>query len=269
MNKELRSFYDRAIEWLLMAGPKILLGVIMLFLGLWVIRLLKSRFKKAVSKRNVNSSLRPFIENLVFTALYVLLFFLILQIIGVQLTIFAAVVAAFGAAAGLALSGTLQNFASGVIILFLKPFKVGDNIVAQGTEGKVDSIQIFYTIVKTFDNRSVIIPNGKLSNEVITNITRDGIRRLDIELQMSIKIPIDTIRGILEQAFTESEDVLNEPKIRIGITEFGVDNYKLAINIWVKAHGFEDTRRAVNEYIITILKNHGILAQDDAFPKTM
>jgi small conductance mechanosensitive channel len=263
MNKEFRSFYEKGIDWLLIAGPKILLGVVMLFLGLWIIRFLRNRFRKAVSKKNVNSSLRLFIENLLFTALYVLLFFFILQIIGVQLTVFAAVIAAFGAAAGLALSGTLQNFASGVIILFLKPFKVGDNIIAQNIEGKVESIQIFYTIVKAFDNRSVIMPNSKLSNEVIVNITRDGVRRLDITLELDMKVSVDSIRNILVKAFEQSKDVLDTPKVRIGITEFTSGNYKLMINLWINAHGFEDTRRVVNEYIIKVLKEHNILSKDE------
>src|SRR6185312_5183593 len=110
-----------------------------------------------------------------------------------EMTLFATVVGAFGVAAGLALSGTLQNFASGILILLLKPFKVGDNIITQGLEGTVTSIEIFYTLVTTFDNRSVIVPNSKLSNEVIINISREGRRRLDINYKFANNIDIKTV----------------------------------------------------------------------------
>lgn len=101
------------------------------------------------------------------------------------MTMFAALVGAFGVAAGLALSGTLENFTSGILILLLKPFRVGDNIIAQAQEGTVTSIQLFYTVVLTFDNRTVIVPNSKLSNEVIINLSREGLRRMDIELKLA------------------------------------------------------------------------------------
>ena len=117
--------------------------------------------------------------------LKILLALALLQVLGIQMTMFAALVGAFGVAAGLALSGTLENFTSGILILLLKPFRVGDNIIAQAQEGTVTSIQLFYTVVLTFDNRTVIVPNSKLSNEVIINLSREGLRRMDIELKLA------------------------------------------------------------------------------------
>ncbi len=127
---------------------------------------------------------------------------------------FAAIIGAFGVAAGLALSGTLQNFTSGILILWLKPFRVGDNIIAQGSEGTVTMIRIFYTIVTTFDNRTVIIPNSKLSNEVIVNLSREGNRRLDIVLRFEFSVPFEQVKAILEQTIHSQTDLLKEPALQ-------------------------------------------------------
>ncbi|MGN6568758.1 MAG: mechanosensitive ion channel family protein, partial [Flavipsychrobacter sp.] len=175
-----------------------------------------------------------------------------------RLTIFAAVIAAFGAAAGLALSGTLQNFASGILILLLKPFKVGDNIVAQGLEGTVDSIQIFYTVIMTFDNRTVIMPNSKLSNEVIINITHEGMRRLDISFKFAYDQDIQKVKDVLKQAFIDYKEVLNDPKARIGVSAMDGGGFTITCNVWVNAHGFEDMRLLINEKLIETLEKAGI-----------
>jgi small conductance mechanosensitive channel len=173
------------------------------------------------------------------------------------------VIAAFGAATGLALSGTLQNFASGVLILLLKPFDTGDNIVAQGVEGTVTSIRIFYTIITTFDNRTVIMPNSKLSNEVIVNITHQGVRRLDIELKFKNTEPIETVKAFLTKVFAESREVLHEPAIRIGVSAIEEDSYKITCNIWINAHGFEDTRMMINEKIVSALSQRFATVKDN------
>lgn len=253
MNKEFQIFYDKAVTWLVITGPKVLVAALVLIIGLWMIRLLRRKLRNYISKRKVNSSLRPFLESLIFTTLHIALFLLVMQLLGIQLTIFAAVIAAFGAAAGLALSGTLQNFASGVLILLLKPFKTGENIVAQGIEGNVVSIQIFYTIIKTFDNRTIIMPNSKLSNEVITNITREGSRRLDIELTFDIDVPVQAVKKMLADTFRQSSDIAPQPEFRIGVSAVDTDEYKLKINLWINAHGFEDTRLKINEAILELL----------------
>src|SRR6202012_5358941 len=158
----------------------------------------------SMHKKNVDPTLKPFLVSVISIILRLLLVFCVIQIMGFQLTIFTALVGAFGVAAGLALSGTLQNFASGVLILLLKPFVVGDNIVTAGFEGTVMSIQIFYTMVRTFDNRDVIVPNGQLSNNVIVNTSRAGTRRLDIELKFPNNIDYKQVREIIEGAIGQT-----------------------------------------------------------------
>ena len=204
-----------------------------------------------MAHNDVHMSLRPFFASVAFISLHVLLFLLVMQILGIRLTIFAALLAAMGAAAGLALSGTLQNFAGGILILMLKPFKVGDNIVAQGQEGTVTSIQIFFTIVTTFDNKTVIIPNSKLSNEIIINITQLGSRRLDITLKYPYTTAYGSINKILANLFKEMPEVCKEPPPRISILSMDKDDYTILIQLWVKAHGYEDSRFAINDKIMS------------------
>ena len=173
------DLYNIVVNWLLLNGPRILIALVVFLIGQWLIKVSRGWFQKIVAKKRVYSSVRPFLLSMVDVLVQIILFIVVMQIIGLKLTLFAAVVASFGVALGLALSGTLQNFTCGLLILFLKPFKVTDRIIAQGQEGIVESIQIFYTIVRTKDNRTVIIPNSKLSNEVIVKIPEGGNTLVD------------------------------------------------------------------------------------------
>src|ERR1035437_184221 len=139
----IEEFYNEFHIWIIKRGPGYLGGILIFLFGLWAIRFLRSRLRNRMAKRHVNSSLQPFLLSLTITSLYVLLIISVMNIIGYELTIFTTIIGAFSVAAGLALSGTFQNFAGGVLILLLKPFELGDNIVAQGQDGKVTSIQIF------------------------------------------------------------------------------------------------------------------------------
>jgi len=179
MDSLAHKFTDRAYDWIISYGPIILIAIVVFFLGQWIIRLLNRELKKVLSGKRVDVTLRPFLLNLFATLLQVVLILGLMQVLGIRMTIFAAVIGAFGVAAGLALSGTFQNFASGILIIMLKPFKVGDNINAQGQEGTVTSIRLFYTVVLTYNNTTVIVPNSKLSNEIIFNLSYEGKRRMD------------------------------------------------------------------------------------------
>jgi small conductance mechanosensitive channel len=187
------KFYDKAYDWMIVYGPRLIIALIVFLAGQWFIRFIKKRSTHSMHKRNVDPTLKPFLRSLIYASLQVLLVLLVMQIIGIQLTVFATLIGAFGVAAGLALSGTLQNFTSGILILLMRPFVVGDNIIAQGQEGTVTDIRIFYTIVTTYDNKTVIIPNSKLSNELIVNLSKEGKRRLDIEVKLPFTADISAI----------------------------------------------------------------------------
>ncbi|WP_316829295.1 mechanosensitive ion channel family protein [Pedobacter aquatilis] len=255
---KLNHFYDKIYDWIIAKGPSVLLGIALLFLGLWLIKLLGKWLSNGMHRKDVNPSLRPFLTSLILITLRILLVLTVMQIIGIELTFLTVLIGGIGVAAGLALSGTLQNFASGVLILLLKPFVVGDNIIAQGQEGTVTSIQIFYTIVTTFDNRTVVVPNSKLSNEVIINISKQGSRRLDIEIKFSYGIDYNTVEAIFNKTVDEFKNRLKTPERRIGVSVLDDSGYKVGLNLWVKAHGFMDTKLSFQKALMENLKEGGI-----------
>ncbi|WP_159467777.1 mechanosensitive ion channel family protein [Dyadobacter sp. 3J3] len=255
---KINEFYDKAYLWILDKGPSFLLGIIILIVGFWLIKTLSKYMSAHMVRKEIDPSLTPFLLSLTITVLRVLLIIAGMQIIGIQMTVFAALIGAVGVAAGLALSGTLQNFASGVLILLLKPFHVGDNILAQGQEGTVTAIKIFYTIITTFDNRKVVVPNSKLSNEVIINISGSGSRRLDIELKFSNAIDFKEVKKIIGGILNNAQNALKSPERRIGVSSIEPDGYKVMVNVWINAHGFIDTKMAVQEQIMESLKSSGL-----------
>jgi len=257
----IEKLYDRAYDWLITFGPRFIIGILVLIAGLWLIRVFANWSHNRMHKKEVNPTVKPFLVSLIKVVLRILLILGVMQIMGIQLTLFAALVGAFGVAAGLALSGTLQNFASGVLILLLKPFVVGDNIITQGQEGTVTSIQIFYTIVKTFDNRTLIVPNGQLSNNTIINMSREGTRRMDINYKFANGIDIKQVRSVINSTIDKAENVLATPARRIGISLLEPDGYTIAISVWVNAHGFEDAKQVLQEALLQDIKDAGIKIQ--------
>jgi small conductance mechanosensitive channel len=255
---KINEFYDKAYLWILDKGPSFIIGIIVLIAGLWLIKVLSRWMSGHLLRKEIDPSLTPFFLSLTITVLRVLLVIAAMQIIGIQMTVFAALIGAIGVAAGLALSGTLQNFASGVLILLLKPFQVGDNIIAQGQEGTVAAIKIFYTVVTTFDNRKVVIPNSKLSNEVIINISAIGSRRLDVEMKFTNSIDFAEVKNIIEQVLDHAQNTLQSPVKRIGISSIEPDGYKVMVNVWVNAHGFIDTKMEIQERLMESLKSSGL-----------
>jgi small conductance mechanosensitive channel len=254
----LDKFYDKAMDWILTVGPRIIVAIIVLFIGIWFIRFVKRQARHRMEKRAVSSTLAPFLQSLLITILYILLVLLLMQILGIQMTLFAAIVGGLGVAAGLALSGTLQNFASGILILLIKPFRIGDIIITQGQEGTVTSIQVFYTTIITFDNKTVIVPNSKLSNEIIINTSREGKRRMDIEFKLNYGIEIGQVKKIIEEVVHQDKDILDNPAPRVGISVLDPDGYKVMVNAWVEPQGFQDEKLDLQEKIIQKIKGAGI-----------
>ena len=249
---------DTVTTWVITVGPRIVLAFICLFVGLWLIRLFIGRLHKIMEKRSVDPTFKPFLIGLINVALDVLLFLALIQVLGLQLTLFASLIASFGVAVGLALSGTLQNFTSGILILLLKPYRVGDSIIAQGQEGVVDSIEIFHTVITTYDNKTVIIPNSKLSNEVITNISREGTRRLDVEFKFNFGIDFKQVENALQVTISGIQNILKEPQYRIGVSTVDPDGYRVMVSVWLAAHGFIDAKLVIQQKLIDGLKSNGI-----------
>lgn len=250
--------YDDVSKWGVEYGTRLITGIIVLVIGIWFIRFLKKLIQGRMRKNQIHSSLQSFFISLTLTALNILLFISVLGIVGVPTTIFTTVVGAGGVTIGLALSGTFQNFAGGVLILLLKPFSLEDNIVAQGVDGVVTSIQIFYTVVLTGDNKTVIIPNGKLFNEVITNVTREGKRRIDFEIKLNYSIDIDQVVNIIRGSIQKVDTILPNHDPVIGVSALELDGVKIIIKVWSNTSVYGSTNYKLQEHILRDLKQAGV-----------
>jgi len=254
----LEKFYAAATDWVINYGPRILIGLLIYLIGLRIIRIVKNRVRGKMTQKQIHSSLQPFLLSLSITALHILLLLLVMSIVGVGVTLFTTLAGAITVTGGLALSGTLQNFAGGIFILILKPFTIDDNIIAQGVDGVVTSIQVFYTEVLTFDNKTVIIPNGKLFNEIITNVTREGHRRIDFEIKLGYVIDIDQVKAIIQKAIARTENILPTPEPGVGVSAMELDGVRIISKVWVKTDQFSATSLALHENILKDLKTAGV-----------
>lgn len=244
-----QEYIDRAIKWVWAFIPGFISALILLFVGLWVIRLVKRLTLKLFERKDYDPTLEKFIMDLVNWTLKIILFVIVITQIGVKTTSLVAIIGAAGLAIGLALQGSLANFAGGVLILLLRPFKVGDFIKAQGQEGTVKEISIFQTKLNTFGNQLAIIPNGKLSNETIVNFTEEGIRREALTFGIGYNDNVKQAKEILLALVNEQEVVLQEEgKIpMIVLAELGDSSINLSLRYWAKNDDFWNLRWIILE----------------------
>lgn len=221
-------------------GMHILEALALLIIGLWVLKWVNKGFAKLLNRKSIDASLQPFLKSLFKNVLLILLIFSVLGTLGVKMTSFMAMLGAAGLAIGLSLQGTLQNFAGGVIILTIRPFKVGDYIQAQGYEGTISAIYIFNTIMHTIDNTRVVIPNGKLSNESIVNYTAEKTRRVDMVFGIHYDDDIKKAKEILEKIIKDDPRVLPEPAYMINVGSLGDSSVNLNCRPWVKTEDYWD-----------------------------
>ena len=239
-------------------GPKLLGAIAVLIIGNYVIKLIINSFSKMLEKKKTDASLKPFLLSLVRILLKTMLVISVLGMLGVQMTSFIAVLGAAGLAVGMALSGTLQNFAGGVIILLFKPFKVGDYIDAQGHSGIVKEIQIFNTILLELDNKTVIIPNGPLSTGSMVNYSTEPTRRVDFTFGIAYGDSVDKARKILFQLFKEDKRILTDPASFVGLSEMADSSVNLTARAWVKGADYWDVFFDINEKTYNAFNAEGI-----------
>ena len=233
---EIQPYVDKLVKLAVAYVPKVLLALVIFFVGHLIIRGLVRSIRKVSEKRSFDATLQKFLISLTKAILYVVLVISVAGMVGVQTTSFVAVLGAAGLAIGLALQGSLANFAGGVLILIFKPFKVADVIDAQGHVGIVDEIQIFNTIIKTFDNKVIIIPNGALANGTITNITKEETRRVDMTFSIGYDDDIDKAKQILTDLIKADDRVINEPtEPFIVMNELGDSSLNFVVRAWCKA----------------------------------
>jgi len=222
---------------LLNYAGKLTLALVTLLIGWWLINTLVRRVGRVLDGRQVDSALHGFIGSLTSIVLKVLLLVSVASMIGVETTSFIAVIGAAGLAIGLALQGSLSNFAGGVLIMIFRPFRIGDWIEAQGVAGSVDSIQIFHTTLKTADNKVVIVPNGSLSNGHIVNYSREAFRRVDISVGIDYASDIKQAREVLLK-IADDPRVQRDPAPAVMVTGLGDNAVDLELRVWVAGADF-------------------------------
>ena len=231
---------DLSEAWLPVAlqyGAQVTLALLTFLFGWWLINTLTAKVSSLLQRRQVDPTLHGFIGSLASVVLRVLLLVSVASMIGVETTSFIAVIGAAGLAIGLALQGSLANFAGGVLILLFRPFRVGEWIEAQGVSGTVNSIQIFHTVLKTGDNKTVVVPNGALSNGHITNFSREPRRRADINIGIDYSSDIKLARQILLE-IAKDPRVLREPEPVVFVTGLGDSSVNLSLRVWVATADF-------------------------------
>ena len=239
------------------------LAIITLLIGWWLINGLIGKVGTLMQRRNVDRALHSFIASLAGIILKVLLLVSVASMIGVETTSFIAVIGAAGLAIGLALQGSLANFAGGVLILLFRPFRIGDFIEAQGTAGTVDSIQIFHTIIRTGDNKTVIVPNGVLSNGIITNTNRQPTRKVVFDVGVDYEADLQKARAVLLELANDAR-VLTDPAPVAVVSVLGDSSITLSLRVWTKTSDYWDVMFHFNEHARDRLKEAGI---DIPFPQ--
>ncbi|MGY3791856.1 mechanosensitive ion channel family protein [uncultured Aquimarina sp.] len=230
--------WEYFLKWVWDFVPSLLSAIVIFFIGIWVINLFSKGLKKFFQKRDYDETLERFLYDLINLGLKVLLIILVITQLGVQTSSLVAILGAAGLAVGLALQGSLANFAGGVLILFFKPFKIGDFIEAQGTSGTVKEITIFTTKLNTFGNQLVIIPNGKLSNDNITNYSAENKRRNKIDIGISYSSNIKQAKDILLELVNEQEAVIKDPLPEVVVSSLGDSSVSLSIRYWASNEDF-------------------------------
>lgn len=246
------------IEMAVQYGPRLLGAIVVLIIGWKLIGITGRRFSRGMERRDVEPSLKSFIVSLVSIVIKILLLISVLGMLGVEMTSFIAILGAAGLAIGLALSGTLQNFAGGVLILLLKPFKVGDFIDAQGYMGTVREIQIFNTILKTPDNRTIIIPNGGLATGSMTNFSTETIRRVDWKFGIAYGDSADTAKQVFAGLIVRDERILKDPVPFIALSELGDSSVNFVVRVWVKSPDYWSVFFDMNEEVYKIFPDKGL-----------
>lgn len=257
----LTQFLQQALSFCVEAGKTILVAVIIYIVGRFLVSLINRLVKNAMERRNLDPSIKTFVCSFVNIMLTVLLIIAVVSALGVNTTSFAALLASFGVAAGMALSGNLSNFAGGLIILLLKPFRVGDYIEAQGYAGTVSEILIFNTVLKTVDNKVIFLPNGALSSGSIINYSREEKRRVDFTVSVEYGQDVDEAKKVLQEIFAKDSRILREPAPFVALASMAASSVDLTARVWVGAVDYWAVFFETQETIYAEFNKRGI-----AFP---
>ena len=252
------NLWNQLSELLSSFGISLLIALSILIIGRQVVKILIKVISTALERSNTEDTVRIFVTNLLNTLLMIVVFIAAINQLGIQTTSIIAVLGAAGLAIGLALQGSLSNFAAGILIVIYRPYKVGDYIQADNHLGTVDDIQIFSTVLKTPDNKLVIVPNGSIMNGSIVNFSNQDKRRVDIIASCSYEDDIDKVKSVLADILSKDDRILNEPKPRIAVSELADSSVNFIVRPWVKNSDYLDVYYSLLEEIKKRFDQEGI-----------
>ncbi|WP_297329305.1 mechanosensitive ion channel domain-containing protein [uncultured Bacteroides sp.] len=258
---KLQLLLEQLIDWGVGAGGRIIGAVIIFVVGRFLISFLNKMVAKLMVKRHVDRSVQSFVKSLVNILLTILLIIAVIGKLGVETTSFAALLASAGVAVGMALSGNLQNFAGGLIVLLFRPFKVGDWIECQGVSGTVREIQIFHTILTTGDNKVIYIPNGPLSSDTVINYSREDTRRVDWVIGVEYGENYDKVESTVRRIIAEDSRIFTTPAPFVALHALDTSSVNIVMRVWVKSSDYWGVYFDMNKTIYAVFNK-----EDIAFP---
>ena len=261
----MESWWAGHQELFIAFGLKIIAALAIFILGRWLAKLIKKIIRNMMVKRNIEPTIASFTESIIYVLLMTFVILAALARLGVQTTSFVAVIGAAGLAVGLALQGSLANFAAGFLMIIFKPIKVGDYIEGAGTAGTVESISIFTTTLTTPDNKTIIIPNAKLTGDNITNYSTKEIRRVDFKFGVAYNADVSKVKIIIEDVLHKDDRILKDPAPTIGLLELADSSMNFAVRPWVKTPDYWAVYFNITENMKKQFDNEGIRIP---FPQT-
>jgi small conductance mechanosensitive channel len=229
-------------EWLMAKGPILIGAIIILVVGHWLAKWITVLIRKALTKSEMDVTLIRFLEKLIYYALLTMVVLAAADHVGIKTTSFLAILGAAGLAIGLALKDSLSNFASGVMLILFQPFRVGDAVTAGGVAGSVERIDIFNTVINTWDNQKVIVPNSKITADVITNINANPTRRIDLVIGISYDDDAEKAKSLLKELVQSDSRILADPEPKIALAEFADSSINIVVRPWVNTREYWDVR---------------------------
>lgn len=236
--QNVETYFERVLDIIVDYSPRLISAFLILFVGLYVIRFVNRFVRQVMIKRNYDITLSQFLADILLWAMRILLFVSFISKLGIESSSFVAVLGAMGLAIGLALQGSLSNFAGGVLIILFKPFKIGDFIEAQGVSGEVKEIEILYTKLRSSNNQAIFVPNGVLSNGTITNYSMEDIRRGDLKISVSYDTNLKEAKDIIFGILNNNPQVLQTPAPAVTVTEMNDSAIVLAVRPWAERQYF-------------------------------
>lgn len=256
--EDIEKYWNQVADLVIEYGATLVLAILVLIVGLWLIKRIVKVVGRGMEKRNVDASLRPFLTSIIKALLTVMLVISVASMVGVEMTSFVAVLGAAGLAVGLALQGSLSNFAGGVLILLLKPFKAGDFIEANGFSGTVREIQIFYTYLTTPSNQEIVIPNGDLSNNAVKNYSFHDTRRIDMTFGIGYEDDMDKAKSILRSIVESDSRIIKDRGIDIFVEALADSSVNFHVRCWAANGDFWDIYNNMNEKVKKAFDKEGV-----------